>query len=70
MDDRGEDWIEWNGGERPPFEADTLVAVRFRHNAQESRGWKPAINFWWHHSATHPGGDIVAYRAKPAEPAQ
>lgn len=61
-----DEWVEWSGGERP-VDADTLVVVRFRRKDQESRGWKTADSFWWHHSATHPNGDIIAYRISPAK---
>ena len=55
--ERGDDWIEWGGGECPVKGA-TLVDIKFR-NGDIIRGYKPRHLDW---RLDGDIGDIIAYR--------
>lgn len=56
------EWIEWNGGERPVCR-DDLVDLKFR-SGNASFG-SHAYSWLWHHYST--SGDIIAYRLHQPE---
>lgn len=53
------EWIEWNGGEKPPVSSDTVVQVKLRdatphHDTAQANMWQwDVINDF---------DDIIAYR--------
>lgn len=64
-------WIEWDGADESPVEADTPVEVRYRDLEDSTRGYRFASiglyagdYSWWHDGTDD---DIVAYRIVEGE---
>lgn len=56
-------WIDWDGGECPPVDADAEVRLKFRDGTSSYGQWKAKNYSWRHHNN---GDDIIKYR--PSKP--
>jgi len=63
--ERGDGWIEWDGGECP-VDVNQAVEVKLMDGTVSSA--LPTDGWVWEHGVLSPGADIIAYRIIPAQP--
>lgn len=63
LDTDADGWIDWDGGECPPVDADAEVRIKFRDGTSTYGQWRAKNYRWRHHNN---GDDIIKYR--PSKP--